>query len=169
MYGKGVLGTALAIILMLASAPSIAERGPSTQEERDKALQLIQMLETDPLGKDAKSAREWLTVWMIEVPDISVKVCGTLLGPVLDSKKNYSAELATQLLYSSGAFIIRNRGKSLDDEAVYQAGLEGSLRVYEAILKSKPKARWPFLDDLIKKRDGGQLQDYVTGAMKDCK
>jgi hypothetical protein len=106
---------------------------------------------------------------MIEVPDISVKVCGTLLGPVLDSKKNYSAELVTQLLYSSGAFIIRNPDKSLNDEGIYQAGLEGSLRVYEAILKSKPKARWPFLDDLIKKRDGGQLHDYVTGAMKDCK
>jgi len=121
------------------------------------------------LSKDATAAKEWLTMWLIEVPDISVKVCGTLLGPVLESKKNYSAELVQQLMYSSAAFVIRNPNNAKDDAAVYQAGVEGSLRAYEAILTAKPKARWPFLDDLLAKRSAGQLPAYIASAMPECK
>jgi hypothetical protein len=127
------------------------------------------MLERDPLGKDAKAAKQWLTIWLIEIPDISVNVCGALLGPVLESEKNYSAELVQQLMYSSAAFIIRNPDKATDDVAVYQAGLEGSLAAYEAILKTKPKARWAFLDDLLQKRNAGQLRAYVESSMENCK
>src|SRR5262249_23475723 len=115
-----------AISCFMPSAPSLAERGPSTAEERETALKVIDMLERDPLGKDAKQAKEWLTEWLIEIPDVSVKLCGTLLGPVLHSNKNYSAELVQQMLYSSAAFVIRNPDKAKDDAAVYQAGVEGS-------------------------------------------
>ena len=159
-----------ALIALFTFLPgSYAERGPSTPEERDTALKAIEMLERDPLGKDAKTAKRWLTMWLIEIPDVSVKMCGTMLGPVLESKKNYSAELVQQMMYSSAAFIIRNPDKTNDDVAVYQAGVEGSLRAYEAILKSKPKARWPFLDDLLQKRDAGELRAFVESASEQCK
>ena len=161
------------VIGVLAAAlswpASYAERGPSTPEEREQALKAVASLERDPLSKDATAAKEWLTMWLIEVPDISVKVCGTLLGPVLESKKNYSAELVQQLMYSSAAFVIRNPNNAKDDAAVYQAGVEGSLRAYEAILTAKPKARWPFLDDLLAKRSAGQLPAYIASAMPECK
>jgi hypothetical protein len=125
-------------------------------------------LETDPLGSEAKEARHWLTIWLIEIPDISVSLCGTLLGPVLESKKNYSPELVTQMMYSSAAFLIEHPDLASDHVATYAAGVEGSLRAYEAILKSKPKAGWPFLDDLIQKREQGELTAYVVKAAKSC-
>jgi hypothetical protein len=163
--------TVLAVVAsaMLHGHSARAERGPSTQEERERALRLVQVLETDPLGDEAKRAREWLLAWLIEVPDVSVKLCGSLLGPLLESKKNYSEELVMQMMFSEAAFVIRSPTMAADDLAAYTAGIEGALRAYEAILKSKPKARWPFLDDLLQKRDAGVLRNYVVEAQKACK
>lgn len=158
----------LTLAIVACLQPARAERGPSTQEERDKALALIDNLERDPLGKDAKAARQWLTLWLIEVPDISVTVCTSMLGPLTESKKNYTGEIGVQLMYSSAAFIIRNSEKRDDAASVQQAGVEGALRTYESILKAKPKAHQPFLDELLRKRDAGELAAYVSSAMKDC-
>jgi hypothetical protein len=53
---------------------------------------------------------------------------------------------------------------------VYPAGLEGALRVYEVLLKSRPDARLAALDDLLAKRDRGELAAHVEKvAAKKCK
>jgi hypothetical protein len=163
-----------AMLLMLACGVThqsglAQNRGPSTAEERRKAVELTRMLETDPFHRDAKEARRWLTRWLIEVPDITVTVCTAFLEPLLKSKENYSTEIVTQMMFSSAAFIIEHPEKAGDERAVYLAGLEGSLRAYEAILKSKPRARWPFLDGLIEKRNEGGLGDYVGQTMVKCR
>ena len=158
-----------ASLLAIAGEDAWAARGPSTQEERDKALSLVQQLESDPLGAQAPPAREWLTMWLIEVPDVTVKLCASLLPSLLDQKKNYAPEILAQMMFSSAAFIIRSAGSSADDVSSYTAGLEGALRSYEAVLKVKPKARWEELDALLKKRDEGKLKDYVLEKMAECK
>ena len=57
-----------------------------------------------------------------------------------------------------------------DKVAVSLAGLEGTLKMYEAILKSKPKAQIDFLEQLITKRDKGELKAYVEDiAVNKCK
>jgi len=152
----------LAVILLLASH-TLAQnkRGPSTPEERQTAVKAARLLESDPLNKDAKKIREWFTMWLIEVPDIHVELCGAYLGPVFGSKKNYDIEVFGQTMFSSAAFIIENPEQANDRVAVNLAGLEGALKAYEAILQAKPKARWSFLDELIAKRDKGELKAYV--------
>src|SRR5204862_5297515 len=107
--------------------------------------------------------------WLIDVPDINVKLCGNLLGPLLGSNKNYSAEIYTQMAPSSAAFIIMNLEKAQDNVAVYTAGVEGALRTYESILKTKPKAKCQFLDDLIDQRNKGELAEHVREAALHCK
>ena len=157
------------ILLLLASALVAQNRGPSTSEERAKALKLIRDLEADPLASDARDARQWLTVWLADVPDIAVPVCGEFLRPVLGAKKNYASEIFVQSMYSSAAVVIEDPKANDDNAAKYLAGLEGSLRAYESIRKSKPTVSWPFLDDLIKKRDAGELMAYVREKMPACK
>jgi hypothetical protein len=165
-----ILGAfSLVSLLMLVGHDASAARGPSTQEERDKALGLVQVLETDPLGDQAKDARRWLTVWLIEVPDISVKVCPALLAPLLGEKKNHAAEILTQMMFSVAAFTIKNPTAAADDVGTYTAGVEGSLRTYEAILRTTPKARWEALDKLLAMRDQGALKGHVAAAMSQCK
>jgi hypothetical protein len=145
------------------------ERGPSTAEERTKAVQFARDLEADPLGPNAKEERSWITQWLIQIPDITVKFCTDLLGPRPSPESTYWSGISTQMLYSGAAFIIENPKKKNDLQAIYLAGVEGALKSYEAILKRESQARWPFVDGLIEKRDQGKLGEYVKEAMKKCK
>ena len=159
------------IILLLAGADwAQNKRGPSTPEERDTAVKAAHLLETDPFHKDAKKIRQWFTVWLIEVPDIHIELCGAYLGPVLGSNKNYSSEIFSQMMFSSAAYMIEHPDQANDQVAVNLAGLEGALKAYQSILKVKPKARWEFLDDLIARQDKGDLRAYVQEiAQNKCK
>jgi len=162
--------TAITLALFLGVSGSwAADRGPSTPEERAKAIKLTRQLERDPLGGETKKSREWLTSWLVVVPGVSVTVCAPLLGPVAGGKTNRASELVAQSMYSSAAFILEHPKKAQDDLATFLAGVEGALRAYEAILKSRPQERWPFLDDLLARRKAGTLGEYVRGAMVKCK
>ena len=169
MLKRFLVATTTLSLALVAGQAQTQPRKSSTAEERAKAVEIARSLENDPLNKNAKDQRRWITLWLIEVPDISVKMCTNLLGPLIDSNKNYSTEIVTQMLPSEAAFIIQNPAKAKDDIAVYTAGVEGSLRSYEAILKTKPKATWPYLDGLIQKREKGELGNYVKEAATRCK
>ena len=65
--------------------------------------------------------------------------------------------------------MLQNPDKQDDLLAQYQAGVEGALKIYEVLLKSNPKDRQPFLDDLIQKRETGTLGQWVKDqAAKSC-
>ena len=153
----------LLALAMLVGSSSWAQkkRGPSTPEERDTAVKATRLLEADPFHKDAKKMREWFTLWLIEVPDIHIELCTDYLGPLAGSEKNYATEIFGQMMFASAAFIIEHPDQANDRVAVNLAGVEGALRVYEAILKTKPKAKWEFLDGLLAKRERGELMGYV--------
>jgi hypothetical protein len=169
MQNLGRTATLLFAILFAAVAFAQQNRGPSTPEERTRAVQYAHDLESNPLGPQARSEREWLTRWLIEVPDITVGVCSALLGSSLPDKKNFGPEILSQLINSEAAFVIENPDKANDKFLVYTAGVSGALKVYEIILKDHPKAHSKGLDDLIARRDKGELQDHVREAMKSCK
>jgi hypothetical membrane protein len=65
-------------------------------------------------------------------------------------------------LLSGAVLTIEDPGAARDDVAVYAAGIEGALRAYEVLLKSRPDARLAVLDDLIEKRDRGELVDRIA-------
>jgi hypothetical protein len=145
-------------------------RGPSTPEERAKVVELTRALEWHPFGENAPATRQWLREWIIEVPDIRFKVCPDLLGHALGDNYPYLREVNLQTIFSGAAFTIEHPDKARDDISVYSAGVEGALRVYEVLLKSKPDAKLAFLDDLVARREHGELVDYVAAlATKKCK
>jgi hypothetical protein len=165
------LTSLLAIFSLLAASTwAQSKRGPSTPEERDTAVKGARLLEADPFHKESKKIREWFTLWLIEVPDISIELCTDYLGPVAGSKKDYASEIFTQTMFSSAAFIVEHPDQARDKVAVNLAGVEGALKVYEAVLKTKPKARQEFLDGLVAKRERGELKAYVQDiAQTKCK
>jgi len=144
--------------------------GLSTPNDREKVVSLTRMLERDPLAETAPATRQWLQKWITEVPDIRVYACDNLLGQHLRDDYAYSTEIKLQPMFSAAAFAIKHRDKARDRDAQYHAGVEGALRVYEALLKSKPDAKSAFLDDLLTKRDKGELADHVAKlAKEECK
>ena len=163
---KIALTLAMMTVIALSAGLGLAQdRKPSTPEQRAQAVRMTRALETDPLNKDAKKAREWLIFWLIQAPDITVTVCTDYLTPLYEKdknrEKNYAPEIATQMMFSSAAFIIEHPDQANDAIDVNKAGLEGSLKAYESISKTKPNVKWPFLDELIGRRDKGTLEEYV--------
>jgi len=145
-------------------------RGPSTREERAKVVALARLLERDPFAENAPATRQALRDWIVEVPDIRVYACDDLLSHGLGDKYPYSREVTVQPMLSAAAFAIEHQDKARDEIAQYSAGIEGALRVYEALLKSKPDARSAFLDELLVKRDHSELVDYIAKqANERCK
>jgi len=153
---------ALAFVLLFTTS-SLAQnqRGPSTPQERDTAVKIVRLLETDPFHKDAKKWREGLLTWLIEVPDIHIEICSSYLGSEKSTDKNYGSEIFGQTMFSGAAFVIEHPDQANDRVAVNLAGVEGALKVYENVLTTKPKAKSAFWDGLVAKRNNGELRAYV--------
>jgi hypothetical protein len=167
----------LSSLLLLCACPNLLaqsqqKRGPSTAEERAKAVQIAHTLEADPLQSGNKDLRTWFTLWLIDVPDITVQVCGEELGPIFHESnrdKNFVSEIFGQSMFSAASFVIEHPDQANNKVAVYTAGVEGSLKAYQSILKTHPDATWPFLDDLILKQQKGELPKHVEKATAKCR
>lgn len=160
----------IALLLVLA-APSVsaAERGPSTPEERKRAVETARRLEKEPLARRSMDARRWLFQWIVEIPDIHVASCSGPLDPLLaDPDDVYGQLLWVQSVFGMTAFLVENPKKAGDWAAVQTAGIESVLRAYESLRRSDSEARWPELDRLEKARKAGKLRAIVEKEMASC-
>lgn len=152
----------------VASPARSQHRGPSTPEERARAVKIAHELEEDPLAKDAKDKRAWVIQWIVDIPDITVTECSDFFGNVSNPAHPHAKEIVYQMDISSASFMIEHPDKAKDEQAVATAGLLGSLKVYQSILKQQPDARWPYLDKIVQMREQGKLDDYVSDTRRKC-
>lgn len=140
----------------------------STPEERARFVAITHKLESNPLDASLHSEREWALKWLIQVPDIHVSLCPSVLGDYF--KYKYSSEITAQLSFGSAAFVIENPDKAGDTAAQYLAGVESALKSYTAMLQQKPRDKSKVLDGVLDKQAHGQLKAYVEeSAAKGCK
>ena len=65
---RSLLLIALMIVCGASARSGLAQkRGPSTEAERARAVQIATLLENDPLNKNAKTLSKELLVWLIEI------------------------------------------------------------------------------------------------------
>jgi hypothetical protein len=144
------------------------QRGPSTSEERARAVKVAHELEEEPLAKDAKDNREWVYKWIEAIPDITVNVCYDFFGTMPKPPRGHILEIVNQMAISSAAFMIEHPDKVKDEQAVATAGLLGALKAYQAFLRGDPDARWPYMDKVVQIRDQGKLDEYVSDTRRKC-
>jgi hypothetical protein len=158
-----------ALLIVLVAAPCLAQEPPvSSGEDKAQALALVKQLEEDPLASGAENARQWLTNFIVNAPDLFISTCPELLGPLNGQGKNGAPEIIGQLYFGNAAWAIQNPDKAGDREAVFTGGLESTLRLYEGLLRTKPRWRWPLLDDLRSRARKGTLADYVRENINLC-
>jgi hypothetical protein len=151
----------LALTVLAASVPAESKtRGPSTPEERARALSYVQSLEQNPLAKDSLDKRMWLTEWIVQVPDFTVKACCKALESLDKINETYSNQLRMQVIYSQAAYILQHP-KAKSDAEKQAAGLAGALRAYQSIQRFDPTAQYPVLDNLLSLQKQGKLLQYV--------
>ena len=155
-------------VVRTAHAQQQQKRGPSTAEERARAVKVAHQLEEDPLAKEAKDNREWVVQWIVDIPDLTVNVCFEYFGKMPNPPRGHSKEIVRQMIISSAAFMIEHADKAKDEQAVATAGLLGALKTYQSILKKEPDARWPYVDKVVQMRDQGKLDDFVTDTRRKC-
>ena len=155
--------------VLVATTAYAQKRGPSTPEERKRAVEITTLLENDPLNKDAKSLSRELLLWLIEVPDVSVTICTNVFGDYSKVKGDYAPTITTQMTFSEAKFVIEHPDQANDDYQVYMAGVEGVLKTYQNIKQAKPKVKIEPLEQLLVKQEAGQLAEFVREAMKGCK
>jgi hypothetical protein len=157
------------LIALLAAAPSLAQDAAvSSPEDKAQALAFVKQLEEDPLASGAENARQWLTSFIVNAPDLFISTCPELLGPINGQGKNAAPELVGQLYFGNAAWAIQNPDKALDREAVFVGGLESTIRLYESLLKQKSRWKWPILEDLRSRQKKGTLADYVRDNIGKC-
>ncbi len=160
----------LAILIALATTASLPcaakMRGPSTPEERARAVEYVRSLEENPLAKDSLEKRMWLTEWIVEVPDFTIDTCCKELASLDKVNNTYSNQLRMQVIYSQAAFLLQHPEEK-NAAAIQAAGLAGTLRAYRAIQRFDPTAKYPWLDNLQALEREGKLQQYVRKKM--CK
>ena len=159
----------LAAVLALAVlAPAAARaRGPSTPEERKRAVETTRKLEREPLARSSMDARKWLFQWIVEIPDVNVTSCpGPLDALREDENDTYGQLLYVQSVFGMAAFQIENPKKAKDDLAVQTAGVESVLRAYDSMRKADSELKYKELDRLEKARKDGKLADIVKKETK---
>ncbi len=158
-----------AVLIALTAAPSLAQEATaSSAEDKAQALALVKQLEDDPLASGAENARQWLTNFIVNAPDLFISTCPELLGPLNGQGKNGAPELVGQLYFGNAAWAIQNPDKATNREAMFAGGLESTVRVYESLIKAKPRWRWPILDDLRSRVKKGTLPQYVGENIGKC-
>ncbi len=160
----------LALSLVLALPALAAARGPSTPAERKKAVETTRRLERFPLAPDADAQRKWLLKWIVDIPDINVRGCsGPLDGLAQDEDgSRHGRQLYAQSMFGMTAFMIEHPRQKDDWVAVQTAGVESTLRAYQALLAQDPDAHWEELDTLLQARRAGKLRELVEKTMEGC-
>lgn len=155
----------LFVLLVVGLTAQLALGQGEKMSDKEMLIKATQILEKDPFYEKAKDFRAWAMTYVIQTDDVSITVClGSLFEAVMDKKNKYSSELLAQYSLSMAAFKLSNPDKAKDEDAAQLAGLESMLRAYEAMVKAKPKAQFAGMDDIIKKRDNGELKKIVEDA-----
>ena len=157
------------LIALVAAAPCFAQDATaSSAEDKAQALALVKQLEDDPLASGAENARQWLTNFIVNAPDLFISTCPELLEPLNGQGRNGAPEIIGQLYFGNAAWAIQNPDKAADREAIFVGGLESTIRLYESLLKQKPRWRWPLLDDLRSRVKKGTIAEYVRDNVGKC-
>lgn len=140
----------------------------STAKQRVKFVRVARDLEIKPLAFDAVQQRQWATDFIVHVPDLHLELCdGVISAPLREANENYNNQLSMQFLVSSAAFMIQHP-KVKDPVKIQTAGVEGTLKAYESILKVDKNVRFEFLDGLMQQKKDGQLENYVASVSHSC-
>lgn len=157
-----------AIAALLSSAAVASPRSASTAKERMKFVRVARNLESNPLAFSAVQQRQWATEFIVRVPDLHLELCeGVINAPLQVGNQNYNNQLSMQFMYSSAAFMIQHP-KIKDPVRIQTAGVEGTLKAYESILKVDKGAHFQFLDGLVQQKKEGQLENYVASVSQAC-
>lgn len=136
------------------------------QEGKELVLKTKQALETAPAAKETEKMANASMTWIIETDQVTVGLCTGVFALFANKKNKNSSDMTSAYTIGMAAFKLENPTKALDEMAAQIAGLELALKVYEALVKEKPKTKYNDVEALLVKRNNGELAALINGI--DC-
>jgi hypothetical protein len=155
--------TIILTLLIVGLSAQLAFAQNPTGNDKENLIKASTFLENNPFDKEAKGIRAWAITFASETKDVTVIICGGTASPFLDKKVKYGSELLGQYLIAMTAFKLQNP-ENTDENASQLAGIESALKAYENMIKEKPKGKAKTIDELVAKRDNGELKAFVEAA-----
>ena len=156
--------TIILAILFVGLAANITFAQSKKEKDRNSFINNAKLLEKKPFDPNANAAREWGFKWLVETDDVSVSLCSETMKLIPEKKNKFNSELLMQFTFGTAVFKLENPDKKDDETAATVAGLESALKAYEAMLAENEKAKSAGMDDLVAKRDKGELNTLVEAA-----
>ena len=153
-----LLGMLLVVGTAVAQTP---EAPPSTAQERKQIAELSKKLEQNPLDRSLTKDTRRLFQRIIDVPDITVTLCNSVMPWLRDDYK-YGPELSMTYTFGAAAYVIEN--PAADPGVSSWAGLESALRGYQSIVKRNPEDKSRTMERALDQRDMGTLEQQVKDA-----
>lgn len=164
--------TLTAVIMIFALSIGVGaqqqKRGPSTPEERARAVQIAQALEARPTDPSLHDDYIWLFHWAVEVPDLIISICSANMP--WKEKYKHSGDLAGVMMAATVAFVIQHPDEGRDAATAGIAAMESTLRGYQKIVEQDPKAHSKEMDEVVEIQRQGKLAEYIHSRWtKTCK
>lgn len=138
-------------------------KGDLSHDQLNEIALLIEITEKEPTSARADELRTQLSIWLVNSPDVTVRIYNTL---ELSDNYHYKALFTTQAMLLSAKHIIRQPELEKEYLTIQIQTLHGLLDIYEQIvaLEGEP-AKDPALERLLIKRADGTLDEHVQAIV----
>lgn len=159
---KKILAVFALLIVGLCSQNLFAQ----SQKDKDRAsfISNSRLLEQKPFDKNAEAARQWGFKYVADTDEVSVVLCSDTMKLIPEKKNKFKGELLMQFTFGMAVFKLENPEQKNDEKAAQVAGLESMLKTYSVMVAENEKAKSPGMDELLAKRDKGELKQIVEAA-----
>ena len=150
----------ISALLLGSLVPLIFAADPSTPEDRARIVSLAKALEANPADPSLRKEREWAIRFLTDAPDIHVKISACATNFLHNKKYKYGTDLFGLAVIEGGRFDIEHPHQT--DTAQSIAMVEGVLKGYDSLLKSDEKSHLKEAEEMVAKRDAGELSAFLT-------
>lgn len=173
----------LLLLLVVASCAARAQTKHnrlSTLEERARAVEYARRVEADPFSNDLHDDETWFRQWLDQISDVDAFTCSVNLAELVNAREplgataelivGYSSLLLRAVIAARAAFVIEHPERAHDLLAICLAGLEGTLKTYQAIGEKYDAFHVTQVDKWLELKKKGELESYARShAKRSCK
>ncbi len=128
----------------------------------ERALETIRELEQFPLSAEAPKQREQLLAWVVTSPEVGdIEVVTSYLDNFEESPHPFAGALLMQYLFGMAKWKVTDGKNTTDNHAMVESGLRSVLAAYKSMTARDRNLHDPFLDDLDRIRQLGNLEEYI--------
>jgi len=131
-------------------------------------LRKIRWLEENPLSASFKDTSQYVMLWAVEVPYLTVTANTNYILTMLRKKDyKYSSSVVPLLMYGNLAYLLEKPDAKTEDIKAIKAGLESMLKAYEIINEAKEDGKYKLFEDLKKRFKNNKIEKYIKKIEKE--